>query len=169
MWEKYWANEHSLIKEHAVHPKTLLGPVGSCVHVREGQGIQVGKESWLCVPAYVIPEHVERIERMCKLYPGWALYVSEPLSEREWRRGWADTYYRYTDKPMIRWYLPGMVKVEFRMTDIELAAETIRANKDIPVCPTCTLEQYEDKTGRIVFDEARRLFIHYWLYGEPTR
>jgi hypothetical protein len=166
-WKKYWLGLSGLVKERVENPSILRLPVGNVVAVREGKGYKVGGRWWMATPGYVLKEHVEKLHKLVSVMAGWRLYVSpKELAVEKWSAGWVEEYYKFSDSPVMRVVLPGMVRVEMRIENVDLAEESLKKYKDIPVCPACTLEQYEDERCRSVFDQTMRYFIHYHLYGE---
>ena len=164
-WERYYLND-DMLKATCESPVTLRLPVGFCVNVRVGKGVKVNDKYYRAIPSYILESQIEWVKELCEGLSGWELYVSaEPLSEHEWRRGWVDEYYPLSSKPVFKCTLPGMYKVELRLVNVDLALLSLGLTTNFPVCPTCTLEQYEDESTRRVFDTAMSYFIHYWLYG----
>lgn len=164
MWRTYYLNDES-IKHMCESPDQLRVPVGSCVHVREGMGHKMGRLWYRAIPSYITVENIDQLKMLCVGLKGWALEISEPLEPKEWRRGWVDEYYPQSSSPIFKCIMPGMVRVQLKLIDTALAK--LDTTTVIPACPTCTLEQYEDKDSRGVFDKAMSNFIYMWVYGRP--
>ena len=164
LWETYYLNDATL-KDLCETPKDMRLPIGSCVHVRKGHGYLFRDKWYRALPSYVIPDNIPRLEDICGRYNGWELDYDKPLNESDWRRGWVDEFYPLSSSPVFKCVVPGMVRVQLKLINKDLAKVSLDTYKSMPVCPTCTLEQYEDKAHRAVFDQAMRYFIHFWLYG----
>lgn len=161
-WEKFYHNDQTL-KELCEPPDILRYPVGSVVHVRKGMGYKVAGKWYRAYPSYIVPINEYKLRELCSKLPGFELIVGEELTEKEWRRGWVDTYYPLSGTPVFKCVLPGMLPIELRIVNAKKAAHTVETKGMIPVCPTCTLEMYDGV--KETFDKAMTLFIHRWLWG----
>jgi len=160
----YFLNDPTL-KNLYEAPNRLALPVGSVVHVQKSKGWLVNGKWYSTTPGYAAPDKIEHLIRVCELFKGFELRVQAPLSVKEWQRGWVDQYYPLSDNPVFRCVVPGMVRVELALINSDLANKTMYTYTGIPVCPTCTLEQYENESTRKIFDKAMWYFIYFWLYG----